>query len=271
MNQSFDIKIFDLVLIILSGVIVLTSTALLFIFIVIKNKKNKQSYTHEKQKMQSQFQHALLQTQIEIQEQTLKTISQEIHDNIGQVLSLAKLNLNTFENMESADNQVKINNTKQLVSKAIIDLRNLSRSMYGDIINDMGLPDAIANELKMLQNTGQFQTSLEITGELFKMSAQKEMVVFRMVQEALNNTIKHAKATSINVRLKYVANAFSLDIIDDGCGIDLLLPDKIKNGMGLKSMQNRAAMIGGELRIESEKQKGTSIFFTITDAGNKTE
>ena len=80
--------------------------------------------------MQSQFQQSLLQTQLEIQEQTLKNISEEIHDNVGQVLSLAKLNLFTFEN----DKEPKLQSTTNLVSKAINDLRNLSRSMHGDII-----------------------------------------------------------------------------------------------------------------------------------------
>jgi signal transduction histidine kinase len=85
--------------------------------------------------LQAKFQQALLQTQIEIQEQTLTTISQEIHDNIGQVLSLAKLNLNTLQ----PDEHEKLKDTKMLVSKAINDLRDLSRSMHGDKIADLGL------------------------------------------------------------------------------------------------------------------------------------
>ncbi|MEI2749016.1 MAG: histidine kinase [Ferruginibacter sp.] len=112
----------------------------------------------EKQAIQLRFQQELLQTQIEIQEQTLKTISQEIHDNVGQILSLAKLNLNIFP-AANDEQQTKINDTKQLVSKAIIDLRNLSRSMYGDQLNELGLNDAIANELSIIRNTGQFNTA----------------------------------------------------------------------------------------------------------------
>jgi len=96
--------------------------------------------------MKSQFEQELLQTQIEIQEQTLKTISQEIHDNVGQVLSLAKLNLNTFE----ANPEGKLKNTKELVSKAINDLRDLSRSLHGEKIGEIGLQEAIVNELKIL-------------------------------------------------------------------------------------------------------------------------
>src|SRR5258706_15627070 len=104
-----------------------------------------------KKKIKSQLEKEILNAQIEIQEQTLKTISQEIHDNIGQILSLAKLNLNTFPLNPDEKFQLKINDTKHLVSKAIRDLRNLSRSLHGDKIAELGLYEAVTNELTLLQ------------------------------------------------------------------------------------------------------------------------
>ena len=209
--------------------------------------------------MQSKHEQALLQTQIEIQEQTLKTISQEIHDNVGQVLSLAKLNLGTFETMESEANQVKINDTKQLVSKAINDLRDLSRSLHGDKIAELGLQDSVANELKILQNTGQYQTALYITGDNYKLEEQKEMVLFRIVQESLNNAIKHAKAKNININIAYQPELFSLIISDDGSGFDPGALQSAETGIGLKSMQNRAALIGAAFTLNSQNGNGTTI------------
>ena len=114
---------------------------------------------HAKESQIENLNQALLYTQIE-QEQTLKTIAQEIHDNIGQALSLAKLNLNTFPAISDASIQTKLDDTKESVSKAIVDLRDLSRSMHGNKINDLGLEEAIAGELKILKNTGQFSTNL---------------------------------------------------------------------------------------------------------------
>lgn len=220
-----------------------------------KQKKNKQ----EKLLMRSKFQQELLQTQIEIQQQTLKTISQEIHDNVGQVLSLAKLNLGTFEDSESAFNQTKINNTKQLVSKAINDLRDLSRSLYGNKIAELGLADAIDNELQILQNSGQFKTSFKIIGEPFKLEPQKEMVIYRMLQESLNNAIKHSKAQNIDVVLKYDTGIFNLTIADDGIGFDTTGLQQSQPGMGLKSMKNRAALVGGKVSVMSSPGKGTTV------------
>jgi two-component system, NarL family, sensor kinase len=249
----------DIRLIIITVAIIFTGLAAFIIFFILLFNKRKNKLINDKQLMKTQFEQALLQTQIEIQEQTLKTISQEIHDNIGQVLSLAKLNLNTFEDAESANNQIKINDTKNLVSKAINDLRDLSRSLHGDKIAELGLQESVENELKILQNTGQYITELKITGEPYKLAPQKEMVLFRIVQEAMNNAIKHAKAKNIFIEMKYQPDKFDLIITDDGIGFNVTALQTTQTGIGLKSMQNRAALIGGEFSINSSVGKGTEI------------
>lgn len=131
------------------------------LFIILYQKRHT-NYLKEKQILQSKFQQEILQAQVEIQEQTLKNISQEIHDNIGQVLSLAKLNLNTFPPTRDENVKTKLEQTKQLISKAILDMRDLSRSMHGDRIAEMGLKNAIENELDILNNTGQYNAVLII-------------------------------------------------------------------------------------------------------------
>jgi signal transduction histidine kinase len=98
------------------------------------------------------FQQTLLQSQLEIQEQTLKNISQEIHDNIGQALTLVKLNLNTMDFDLNEQSNQKIITSKELISKAINDLRDLSRSLNTDIIADLGLQNAIEQELILVIN-----------------------------------------------------------------------------------------------------------------------
>lgn len=205
--------------------------------------------------MEFEFKNQLLETQIEIQEQTLKTISEEIHDNVGQVLSLAKLNLNTLSNTEDK----KIQDTKNLVSKAINDLRNLSRSIHGDRIAQLGLQQSLEDEMNILQNSGQFTTALNIVGNNYKLAPQKEMVLFRIVQEALNNAVKYSKAKNITVQLNYQPQIFSLSISDDGIGFNAAALPATKTGIGLTSMQNRATLIGGEFTITSAAGNGTII------------
>ncbi|MEP7255163.1 MAG: ATP-binding protein, partial [Ferruginibacter sp.] len=123
----------------------------------------------------------------------------------------------------------------------------------------LGLQQSIADELQILQNTGQFATHLKIIGEAYKLLPQKEMVLFRIVQEALNNCIKYSKAKNITVTLNYDTANFLLHITDDGIGFDT----HVKTGIGLKSMQNRAALISGEFSIQSSPGNGTAIIITL--------
>ncbi|MEO8768773.1 MAG: ATP-binding protein [Ferruginibacter sp.] len=206
----------------------------------------------------------LLKTEIEIQEHTLRNVSQEIHDNIGQVLSLAKLNLGTFNKLEDEENQTKLLNTKELVSKAINDLRDLTRSMHGEKIAEIGLQKAVDHELKILQNTGQFQTHMNVVGESFDLAPQSQMVIFRIMQEALHNEIKHSKAKNIFVEFNFDESAFTLTLRDDGVGFNLEKMNADETGIGLKSMKNRASLIGGDFSIHSSENKGTTIIIKIS-------
>jgi two-component system, NarL family, sensor kinase len=240
------IMIGTIILVVLVSFVIMLS----YLFTARKNK-----LLNEKELMQSQFQQTLLQTQLEIQEQTLKTISEEIHDNIGQVLSLAKLNLNTLPNSD----EPKIQDTKNLVSKAITDLRNLSHSMHGDIIAELGLQQSIVNELRIIESTKAFATELKVTGAVFKLNTQKEMVLFRMVQEALHNIVKHSSAANIIVTMQYLPTFFTLTVADNGKGFDLTLLNEQGNGIGIHSMHNRAKIIGASFNMSSTLGNGTVI------------
>jgi two-component system, NarL family, sensor kinase len=250
MNKSLDSVILSITFLLVAlGIIIL------FFILLFTWKKNR--LIMQNQVMESKHQQELLRTQLEIQEQTLNTISQEIHDNVGQVLSLAKLNLNTLPN--SSDQ--KIQDTKNLVSKAINDLRNLSHSLHGDVIAALGLQQSIANELNIIESTKAFVTRFTVSGAMVKISPQKEMVLFRIVQEALHNIVKHAAATAIDVTMQYSADKLLLTINDNGKGFDLTpLNEKINStGMGIHSMYNRAKLIDAAFNISSTTGSGTVI------------
>lgn len=251
--------------------ILIIAFASLFIFVIIIAVINllfiyqKKQLEHIKEKETTKMQHAneLLQTQVEIQEYTLKNVAQEIHDNIGQILILAKLNLNTFPPLHDEATETKVNDTRRLVAKAINDLRDLSKSLHGEKIAEVGLPDSINNELKILQNTGLYETSLTIEGSKYRLAAQNEMVLFRIVQESLHNALKHAKAKKITVHLLYEPTLFLLKISDDGVGFDPAALEAAQTGIGLKNMRDRAALIGAQYLIQSKPGSGTIISVSI--------
>jgi two-component system, NarL family, sensor kinase len=248
------------IIVVVLFILLMVIFVIVFVFIYYRRQRK-----HSKEKQLLKFEHSqsLLQTQLEIQEQTLRTISQEIHDNVGQVLSLAKLNLNTLDIEGGINKEQKIESSIQLVSKAINDLRDLSRSLNGDKIADLGLQDAIDNELKIIQNTGQFKTQLLVTGEPYKLLPQNEMVLFRIVQESLNNVVKHSKAKTIVVDMEYAAQHFRLAITDDGAGFDALHLEAMDTGIGLNNMKNRASLIGALFSIQSAPDSGTSVMIEL--------
>lgn len=241
------------------------------IFFIVMFMKRKAKHILEKKELQSQFQQTLLQSQLEIQEQTLKTISQEIHDNIGQALSLAKLTLNTMLPVEDERLKEKIINSKDLVSKSIADLRDLSRSLDTDYVKEMGLQRAIEYELEIMHKTETIATKLIVEGNMIRLEKQKELILFRIIQETLNNIIKHADASELTINIFYRAKEMELQIADNGKGVDLTPlqeGNKSSFGLGIRNMHNRAMLIGAAFNMSSTLGKGTCVQIILPTENN---
>jgi len=250
----------SLVQVIYGGTIAFLVLAGFIIFFSILYLKRRNRHIVEKNQMQANYTQELLRSQLEIQEQTLKNISQEIHDNIGQALSLAKLTLSTvITNDEIILDKIK--NSKQLVSKAISDLRSLSHSLDTDYVKDMGLQRAIEYELEMIRKSGEMETNLKIEGSPVRLDKQKELILFRIIQESLNNIIKHANASKINVELEYGSSEVRLQMTDNGGGVDLgpLDEGESRFGLGIRNMHNRAKLIGADFKMQSALGEGTIV------------
>jgi signal transduction histidine kinase len=212
--------------------------------------------------MKAAFEKELLEAQLDMQEQTMKHIAQEIHDNIGGTLTLAKLNLNTIRSEQTNSSQEKIGNAKELVTKAISDLRTLSKTLHGEAVLSAGIARAIEMELKLVDKASVFETSLFVSGTPSPIDQQKELILFRTVQEALNNAIKHSGATQIHVHLDYRNETLLISIQDNGNGLDLAAIEKDpEKGSGLRNMKNRTNMIGGEFFIDGNS--GTKIQISL--------
>ena len=230
------------------------------IVLVLVYQKKQSQYLQEKVALQAAFEKEILEAQLDMQEQTLKNIAQEIHDNIGQTLSLAKLNLNTIR-PEKENAPEKIATTKELVSKAIADLRTLSKTLHTEAVLSVGLAEAIAMELQMIQKAGVFETVFRVIGIAAPLDPQKELILFRAVQEALNNAIKHSEATQIIVKLRYAPQELQVMVTDNGKGFETTA-GHASEGSGMRNMRNRAKLIGGTLQVDGSRG-GTEIRLTL--------
>lgn len=218
--------------------------------------KRRRDY-HAQMLMKSEFQKTLLHTQLEIRENTLRSISQEIHDNIGQMLTLAKLNLNTLVSVIEEKDLNKIRDTRELIAKTLQDLRDLSRSLNPDSIASVGLAKTVEIELLRIQRTIDIETNLEIYGQVVFIASDKELILFRIIQEAINNVVKHSHASKLNIEIRFDSEEMLITISDNGKGFNL--SDRQLDGSGLRNIESRSALIGAHLVINSRINKGTVI------------
>jgi hypothetical protein len=213
------------------------------------------------QNLKNEFEKDILQAQIEIQEQTFEEISREVHDNINLTLTLAKLKLNTIEKKLP-----DLNDPIFLISKAINDLSDLSRSMNSDIIKDCGLLSALSIEVNRIKKLETLNVILEIQGTPVFLESQRELYIFRIIQEALHNTLKHAKAKSVLIQMNFSPTLLKIEIKDDGQGIPLS-SNNTKIGSyptsGFRNMQKRMALLKGNFSVSSEQGKGTKLLLTL--------
>lgn len=204
----------------------------------------------------------LLATQLEIQEQTFQNISREIHDNISLSLTLAKLQLNTMNLCDKEQAEIKLTKSIELISKSIVELSDISKGLNADIIKQQGLIKALEDETRRIWQAGLFSVDSQITGNPIYMDAQKELIIFRTIQEAFNNIIKHAAASHIQLNLHYNQTSLSIEVCDNGNGFDPNLAGE-KNKAGLKNMKTRIKMLGGTMNIHSQPGQGSTLSFTI--------
>lgn len=216
------------------------------------------------------YEQEALKSQLEIQEDTLKTISQELHDNIGQLLSVTKISLAVLPIEKDHAAYAPIQNSRQMLNKAILDLSNLTKSLHTDRITEIGLSELIGFHLESIKNSGILEVQYSVTGEEFPFDEQKKIFLFRMFQEIFNNMLKHSKATLVKVSLDYGAgNNFVMKIEDNGIGFNVEEKKhsvSSSSGVGLKSLFNRAKLLGANLTMLSEEGKGTRVSIELAEA-----
>ncbi len=238
--------------------LLLATFCILFIFFYLKKRAKT---LKEKELTKTKFQQQLLQSKLEIQEQAFNEISRELHDNIGQQLSLAKLNLNTLKPVTDTKDQEKIDTAKDLIGDTIYQIRSISKTLLGEKVSSIGIADAIKNETERLEKAEVFSISFYSEPPAFAINPHKEIILFRIVQEALNNITKHAAATRVQINLSYEENILKILIQDNGKGFNLEQVDVA--GIGLLNMRTRAQTIGASLQILSAEHIGTEIEITL--------
>ncbi len=223
---------------------------MIFLFVVFQKKKN--ALLKKNIENQKKFEQEIAETQVEIREQTLRNISWELHDNIGQLLTLAKIQLQKVK-----ENPDYISEINQNISNILNEVRSLSKIINPDYISNISLEDAISLEINRFNRLNYINAIFTVTGKSFTINPKSEIIIFRILQEFFSNTIKHSKASELQVALNYAKDEIRIFVKDNGKGFNI--QNKNANGLGLDTMQKRAKLINTEIKITSSLNNGTTL------------
>lgn len=250
----------DFIVAIISGTLFILLFGLISFLVVYSYVRHKRKLLQEKEAREIVYQKELLQAQLEMQEHTFRTIAQEIHDNVGQILGLVKLNVNLL--VLSMKGNPIVENLREQTNKAAAELRHLGNSYHADRLAEQGLIDAVKQQLEQLQKTGMFTTTFCSEYDRLQISKNSLIFLYRMLQEALNNIVKHAKADKIDLSISRRFGEVCITLKDNGQGFNMA-DSSFKPGIGLLSMRERAAMINVQMELNSKPGVGTSIQFSF--------
>jgi two-component system, NarL family, sensor kinase len=257
--QEID-KYNEITVAITTSVIFFFAICSMVILILIFYQKKRIFHKQQITDMEKQFSDVLLKSQLEIQEQTLNHISQEIHDNVGQILSLGKVQANIV--LETG-NLAMVADLKDNIGKALTDLRDMAKSLSSERLLHLSIIEAVTLETERINKIGTIHASIGIQGEEQPIDEQKKQILFRILQECLQNVIKHAAATTLHLQFNYTAGLLEVLVKDDGRGFDVPTAMKVPKGLGLQNIKTRISIIGGSFAIESNINTGSTLILKI--------
>lgn len=247
----------DIIITFIAGTAVFFILGSFGIVFTLIHKKKQLANRQERQLIENNYQQELLRSRVEIQEEILKHISRELHDNFGHITSLIKINLNTLKLSEPQKALEKIESSKELCRHLMADIKSLSVSLNSDRVAQAGFYRSLETEVERLSKAGQLTIRFSMNEPLPALQEDHALILFRMTQEIFQNVLKHSQAGKMDCIVFFSENTLYLNISDDGVGFDPA--KKNGSGSGMQNLISRAAMINAMVAIESRENSGTTV------------
>lgn len=243
------------------GTLMITASAIGIIFSVVLYKRREIRIQLERQQMTFNYEQALYRSRIEVQETALNTISRELHDGVNAELSscLAQMRLSA-EYMTDEKGASILNKAKNNLANVSEHVRSLSHSLNTGIVEESSLAEDIGREVERIKLFSKIELVVDDTAKS-EPGPQARLLLFRCIQEALSNTLKHAEADRVLILCLTTPLDYVVTIRDNGKGFDANAPLTTKS-LGLRSMSERVTLVQGKLDIKSSAD-GTTITFQI--------
>jgi len=229
---------------------------------LVMHKQRQVKNRLARQKMEFDYSQSLLKTRLEVQETTLNMLARELHDNITQSLTGCYMQFNIASGMTNeVAKETFLCQAKENLLGTISNVRLLSHSLATSMVEERNLDDVIQAELGRIQTFSKIHCMLR-SESLHELEPEQRLIVFRIVQEALQNILKHARAKNITISIDEIEENYRVRITDDGQGFDTEAA-LVRGSLGLISMQERVTMLKGDWKLNSNLGKGTIIDLTV--------
>lgn len=248
------------ILVFVTTIIVLILAITLIVFFFFFQQK-KTAYLLKQRETQLLFEEEITKSKLEIQEQALQNISWEIHDNVGQLLSVAKMQLNMMQYGLPEESQQSVVEVGDIIGKSLQELRGLAKSLNPETIKNKGLIESVTQEVERFNRLNFINASLEVSEEYFNLSNEKEIIIFRILQEFCNNTLKYAKAKELKIKFNFENEILNITAEDNGIGFDTSDISK-QTGIGLINIKSRGELIGAKIDLKSSTNSGTKLYIS---------
>jgi signal transduction histidine kinase len=260
MDGSSEYQIALLIAIGTVGMLLLAIAIVLFMVFYQKRMIQEQV---KRQKLEIDYQQKMMQATLESQESERRKLAADLHDSIGGMLSTIRMGISTLG--RSLPDQRSVDPTKQMLDDTIASVRQISRDLMPATLEKFGLAQALKELCERVQNTSLLSITFIEQGEFKPFDKNKELMIFRIIQELLNNAIKHSQATEIKVNL-LTTNELVVVVEDDGVGFNIEEQKSDKRngkGLGLYSIENRASLLNAKLEFDRQRKKGSMITLTM--------
>lgn len=246
----------EIMTLILTGTVGMLMLAIGVIFFVVIYQRKIMGQQEEMQGMEKKKQKDLLDVSLKIQEQTSKRIARDLHDSVGSNLSAIKLQTQRME-QKVRENTLSVELSQlisQMVDETIQNVRDISHELLPATLERLGLVTALQEVIRRLNNQDTITILFQANEDAPRWEEKKELHLFRIIQELINNTLKHAQAKNIEIYLYMSEKSLKLIYQDDGKGLDLSDSQKLKKGLGFRNIESRMQIIGGNIQYDSNNE-----------------
>jgi two-component system NarL family sensor kinase len=256
----------NIILLVIIGISVMLLLILSFLLVFLISQRKKTQYQMAMQQLKEEQQNMLIEAAVKSEENERHRIAEELHDEVGALLSSTKLHFCALDtdSMTEEDNRIH-QRSKELIDDSIQKVRNISHNLHSIILKELGLYEGLKSFIRKLTSDSVLQATLDFDNGYESKNTDRDISVYRVVQELLNNIIKYAAATKLTVKTLAFPDKLTITLTHNGDGLSQQQFETLRykpNGLGLKNIQNRIILLKGAILFE-KKADGSSVSISI--------